>query len=269
MFFLVLDARRNKDDRERDEASARIAASDDKLRQAIAEAEATNDKDLKKFFWHWAARLALEAKKYQMAVDLQMKVEPEDNRDTFDINAFLIYHVIPQAIEGKNLEAAEYGIKHITDDEGKAEGLFLIAESYLDADDKQQAFDTLERALKLLDKGEISADKVNTIFGNLSTAIAIDKLKGFETASLAIKIANHLPTPTAEDKIGTPSRQKYLENILMPVAWRLIPAFKALAKSDVGFASTTAEEIRSKDWKLLAQVFVEIERKYPMPAKTK
>ena len=266
---LVLDARLNKDNREREEAYARIEASDDKLGQVIAEAEGTNDKDLKESFWNWAAKMALDGKKYRMAVDLMMKIEPDEKGVVPNGNGFLIYKVIPKAMKGKDVEAAEYAIKRISDDEGKADGLLTIAAEYLATNDKLQAFDSLERALKLLDKGDSNADKVNAILVNIPTAIAIDKSKGFETASLAIKIANHLPSPTAEDKIGTPSRQKYLQNVLMRVAWSLIPAFKALAKSDVGFASSTAEEIRLKDWKLLAQVFVETERKYPMPPKIK
>ncbi|CAN5388329.1 hypothetical protein BH10ACI2_BH10ACI2_19240 [soil metagenome] len=263
--FVVLDARLNKNNRESEEAYARIEASDDKLRQVIAEAEATNDKDLKESFWDWAARLALEAKKFRMAVDLMMKVGPHDKAAAYNSNAFLIYHVIPQAIKGNDIEAAEYAIKNISSDDGKADGLFVIAKAYVDANDKQQAFEMLERALKLVEKGDADPDKVNAILVNLPTAIAIDKTKGFETASLAIKIANHLPTPTVDDKVGSASRQKYLGNVLMRVAWALIPAFKVLAKADPGFASATADEFRLKDWKLLAQAVVETERKYPMP----
>lgn len=266
---VVLDTRLNKNDYEREEANARIEASDDKLQQVIAEAEATNDKDLKESFWNWAANLALDGKKYRMAVDLMMRVEPDDKGGVFNNNAFLIYHVIPRAMKGKDPEAAEYAIKRISDDEGRADGLLAIAKEYLAANDKLQAFDSLERALKLLEKGDNSPDKVNAVLVSLPTAIAIEKSKGFETASLAIKFANHLPQPTVDDKIGSPSRQKYLVSVRMRVAWALVPAFKVLAKSDVGFAASTAEEIQLKDWKLLAQVIVETERKYPMPKEQK
>src|SRR5260221_2427324 len=120
--FVVLDTRLNKNDREREEAYARIEASDDKLQQVIAEAESTNDKDLKESFWNWAAKLAVSGKKYRMAVDLIMKVEPDEKGVILGGNGFLIYLVIPQAIKDKDFDAAEYALKRVSEDEEKAEG---------------------------------------------------------------------------------------------------------------------------------------------------
>src|SRR5206468_1049879 len=112
-------------------------------------------------------------------------------------------------------------------------GLLKIASRYMDLKDKPHALEYIEESLKLLQKGDASTTRVRIMLSSVPTALGIDKSKAFEVTSLAVRMANHLPTPGVEDKIGTPSRMKYIDEILMPNAFNLASAFELLARSDV------------------------------------
>ncbi len=263
--MLVLDSRLHKNDRESEEAYQRIDESKDKLQQAISEAEAAEGKAFESNMWLYASNLALEKKKFQMAVDCRLKVAPGIKQFVRDHDYFLLNSVLPAALKDKDFEASEYVIKRIDDDIRRSGGMLKIAARWLDLGDKAQAFEYLEGALKLLQKAEATTDVVRIMLSALPIAIGIEKSKGFETVSLAIKIANGLPTPTVDDRVGTVPRIKYVDGILLPNAFDLETAFKTLAKSDVGFSASTAQEIQLKSWKLVAEIVVETERKYPLP----
>lgn len=52
---------------------------------------------------------------------------------------------------------------------------------------------------------------------------------------------------------------------MLPTAFNLVGVFRLLAKNDIGVAAATAQEIQSKSWRLVADIIVETERKYPLP----
>lgn len=267
--FIVLDTRINKNNREREEAYARIEASDDKLQQIIAEAEATNDKKLKDSLWAWAARLALEKKKLKLAVDLAMNGEVNLDNIKDGRDRFICVDALEAILKERDFELAEYATKRIEVDTRRGVAMFKIAKALVDVKDHTQALEKLTDALKLFEKSDPSVDSVYHLIGAIPTALDIERSKGFDVAGQALKMANRLPTPNPEDKVGTPARSKYVGNVLLPIAFYFTDAFKALALSDVDLASSLVQDIQSKSWRLVAEIVVETERKYPMPPKTK
>ncbi len=265
--FLVLKARFEKSNRNTDDIFKRIEDAKDKLQQTILEAEATNDRSLKDELWHMASKLALEQKKFRLAVNCILKVAPKVSAFISGRDYILLNEVIPAALKENDFDGAEYAAERIVDEPRRSSGMLKAAAKYLELNNKPQAFESLEDALKLLQKGEADTNKLRVMFSAVQIALKFDKSKAFETASLAIRMANHLPTPNVDDKVGTASRMKYVDEILLPNAYNFDGAFKLLARSDVGFATATAQEIESKNWRLVADIAVEKERNYPLPPK--
>jgi hypothetical protein len=267
--FLVLDDRIHNNDKERDEALTRISESKDKLQQAISEAEAAEKKPFEDHLWLYASSLALEQKKLKIAVDCRLKVAPGDKGSVADHDYFLLNGVLTAALKENNFEVADYVINRIEDGRRRSNGILKIAARWLELGEKAQAFENLEVALRLLQKGDASTEGIRVVLSALPTAIGIEKSKAFETVSTALRMANRLPTPAVDDKLGTQSRKEYVDEILLPTAFSLEAAFKIIAKSDAEFAASTSEEVVSKSWRLVADIVVETERKYPLPIEIK
>jgi hypothetical protein len=99
--------------------------------------------------------------------------------------------------------------------------------------------------------------------------MTIEKANAFDSASSAVRKLNRLPAPSVDDKLETMSRVRYVDGILVPNAFNLINAFRILAKSDVAFSASIAQEIQSKSWRLATDVVIETERIYPLPEQSK
>ncbi len=267
--YIVLDTRLNKDNREREEALARIEASDDKLEQIIQEAEATNDKKLKDWLWWRAATLALEKKKLKLAVDLAMKGDVHLAGIANGRDQFLFVDALPMILKEKDFDLADYTIKRINDDSRRGAAMISTATALVEAKDNTRAYELIMAAMKLFENTEYDTDKVYYAFRALPAALKIEKSTGFDVAGRTVKIINNLPTPNAEDRIGTPARAKYVRLTLTRVANLLQDAFQKLAKTDVNLAAGLVPDIQSKNWRLVAEIVVETERKYPMPPKIK
>ena len=131
------------------------------------------------------------------------------------------------------------------------------------------SFEKLQTALKLVEKGGADADRVRYILNAIPIALKIDRSTGFDVAGRAVNLANHLPTPSVDEKIGTPARLKYVDWTLLPTSFSILRTFKLLAATDVAFATSAADDIKSKNYRMIAEIVVETERKYPMPPKIK
>ena len=267
--YIVLDTRLNKDKREQEEAYARIEAAEDKLEQVIAEAEAANDPKLKDWFWGWAARLAIEKKKLKLAVDLIMKADVHQGGVHNGRDQFLFVDALPAILKEKDFDLADYTIKQIGEDSRRGAAMVKTATALVEAKDNTRAFELIMAAMKLFENTELDMDKVYYAFQALPAALKIERSTGFDLAGRTLKLINKLSTPNAGDRIGTPARSKYIDHTLMPVAGLLQDAFQKLAKTDVNLAAGLVSDIQSKNWRLVAEIVVETERKYPMPPKTK
>ena len=259
--YATLDSKSSKAEREKDEVFKRIAESEDKLQQTIAEAEATENKALKGDLWMSAARIALEQKKFQIAVDSIMKVDFDFEGFKIERTRFLRDDVLDSALRENDFEAANYAIKQIEDLNERGRGILKVSARFVELKDNPQAFEKLDEALKVINKSEDSPTKVRIILSAVPIAVKIDKAKAFEITSSAIKVVNHLPTPDIDSKIGTDLRKKYVEQVLLTTSFNLVSAFKILSKEDVNFAFPMTQEIQQKQWKLAAQIVTETDKK--------
>lgn len=267
--YSTLDSRVSRYEKLTEEVYRRINESDDKLQQTIAEAENPDNKHLKNELWTKAAELALQEKKFQLAVDLIFKNDSSSEISQSIKNQFLVEDVLSAALKERDFESAEYIIKNIEDLNERARGILEIASSFVELGNNSQAFEKVEEALKVLEKAENTSAKVRIMLSAVPIALKIDKNRAFGIASSAIKVINRLPTPNPEDKTGTDSRKQYVEKVLSPNAFNVVSAFRLLAKEDVEFAYPTSQEIQQRDLRLAAQIIAETEKKYPLPETTK
>ena len=263
--YAVLDGKLAKINRERDEVRERIELSDDKLRQTILEAEATENKALESDLWLSAAHLAVQQRKFRLAVDsiLKFRLDVESAKSYRDY--FLLNNILPASLKVSDFEASNYLIARVDDRNERGGGIFKIVSRHVELNDLSQAYSQLEDGLKVFDKAENSPAKIRILLSGVPIAFNIEKPKAYEIASLAIKTANRIPTPDLDDKLGTSSRIKYVDSVLIPTSFNIVNAFKILAKNDVGFATATAQEIESKSWRLAVEIVIETERKYLLP----
>jgi hypothetical protein len=266
--YATLNSKSSKEDREKEAVYKRIDDSEDKLAQTIAEAEATENKALKGDLWMSAGRLALEQKKFQVAVDSILKIESDDEVFKTWRTQFLIDDVLDSASKENDFEAANYAIKQVADLNERGRGILKMSARFVELKDKPQAFEKLDEALKVIEKSEDSSTKVRILFSAVPIAVKIDKAKAFDIASSAIKVVNHLPTPDIDSKIGTDSRKKYVSEVLMTTSFNIVSAFKILSKEDVSFAFPITQEIQQKQWKLAAQIIAETEKNYAYTPET-
>lgn len=260
--YTTLESKYSQANTEELEIYKRIEESDNKLEQTIIEAEATDDKEMKRGLWTNAAKLALKEKKFRLAVDCITKRESDSDFDRGYKTQILTTDILPAALEEKDFEAAEYVVKNVEDSIGKGFALLEISFAYSKTDDKTTALEKLNEALRVLDKAENDIHKVRTMLSAARLATKIENANAFEIADSAIKVINRLPTPNTEDKLETKSRTKHFEEILHPTANNIANTFKVLAEKDVDFAFPIAQAIQRKDLRLIAEIVVEMNKKY-------
>lgn len=262
--FSTLDSKLANENREKEEAYRRIRESKDKLQQTIVEAEAAENEALKEEFWRKAADIALQRKKTRLAVDLIMKIESDGELFQEWRNQFLKDEILSVGLKEKDFESAEYVIRHLQIPKERGDALLKVASKYLELKATQESSEKLDEALKAVEKAEAEVSKIEIMFRAVPIAIKLDKLKAFEIANSAVNIANKIPTPTLDDKLGTEGRKKYVSGILFPIAAGFSQAFEVLAETDTILADTLVSGIRLKEWRLAVQIAVEKHRKYPI-----
>lgn len=263
--MLAMEGRITSANRDRNDAFRRIDESYNKLNQAISEAETAKSRSLSDVLWLHAFHLAVKEKKYRIAADSILKFGAGSDGSVLIRDNMLLNTLLPTMLNAKDLESIGYVLERIENVQNRGTGMLKIASKQIDLGDKVQAFESLEQALGLLSKVDVSADVVRISLSAVAIAMRIEKSNAFSTASSVIKMVNHLPTPSVDDKVGSPSRVKYTDTILLPTAFNLRSAFQVLARSDVDFAASIAQEIQQKYWRIVAGIVVETERKYELP----
>lgn len=209
--YSALDGNASKAEKEVDEVKQRIASSNDRLGQTIIEAKAAESKALEDELWLSASQIALKQKKFQVSVDciLNFRTENESARPYRDY--FLLNEVLPAALKDSAFDAAKYSVERIQDRNERGSGLLKIATRYLDLNDRAEAFVWLENALKMFENSENTSTKVRMLLSAVPLGFKLDQPRATEISSVAIKVANRLPTPGLDDKVGTASRLKYVD----------------------------------------------------------
>ena len=259
--FLTLNSKNAEGNKEESEIYERIRNSKDKLQQIISEAGDVENKILKEKLWTKAARMALSEKKFQLAVNCIEKIESVSTIFNAWRNQFLIDDVLPAILESKDFDSADYLVKRIEDLGERGRALLLVASKHVELKDALTAQNKIDEAISLFEKLENDTYKMKLTLSAVNNALKVNKNQAFDIVNSAIKIINNLPSPTSDEKIGTESRKKYVNNISLEVSSSLGIAFDLLAKTDNVLADSYASSIQRREWRLSAQISIEMQRK--------
>ena len=263
---ITLEGRESKGQKERREVFKRIEQSENKLEQTIIEAKATERKSLKSGLWQSAAKLAIKEKKFRLAVDCIKKFEFTHPDPKFNHNyqvQFLTTDILPEVLKEKRFEDADFVVKNTPDLNVKAVGLNQIANAYLKQKDQVLALEKINEAISILKKAENDIHKVRNLFSASRLATRIENANPFEIADEAIENINRLPLPDPKDQDDKKLHQQYIATVLLPNAFNIFVTFRNLAFKSHEFAYPTAKKIQRRDLQLIAEIAVEMEKKYP------
>lgn len=244
--------------REREDVNDRISQSKDKLEQTISEAEKTDDKNLKNGLFESAAWLALEKKKFRLAVDCLEKVETDDKNSSLLHDQFLDDDVTGAALKEKDLDSAEYAVAHIKSKLRSALAALQIVKFHYENKGTLNAQLTLNESIKKIQATDNNAQKVRGLSNILSVAFIVDKEELFDIAQSVVKTVNSLPSPNDNEKPESELRKKYVNDVEMTVAWNIFSAFQTLAEYDSAFAGNITSNFTKHEYRLISSVAAEI-----------
>lgn len=248
----------SKVSREREDVEERLAKSDDRLRDTISEAEKTDDKGLSNDLWTEAAQLALQKKKFQLAIDCLEKVEAKDSGFILWHDQFLDDDVTKSALEDDDLDSAKLAVSKIKSEMRMAVALLQIARYYQKNNDSPQAQATLSESLKKINSLEDNPQKLRGLSQIFYAAESIDTSRRYEIVKTIVKTINKIPTPKLELKPESEEQVKYVKEIQMVIAENVLPLFETLAKKDAAYARSLALDLSQRNYRTIAQFGVEI-----------
>ena len=243
--------------KEREDINDRIDQSEDELKQTISEAEKTNNKQLKNGLWQQAAQLALEKKKFQLAVDCLEKVEADDEHFSLWHDQFL-GDVTESSLKEKDLDSAEYAAAHIKSKLHSGLATLQIVKFHYKNKDTLNTQLTLNESLKKIRAADNDAQQVRGLSNALGVAFVVDKVSVFEIIQSIIKTVNSLSPPNEDEKPDSELRKKYVNDVEMVIAWNLFPVFQKLAKHDSVLARNITSNFNERQYRLISSVAAEI-----------
>ena len=254
------------------EADDRIEASSDKLETAIAEAEAAKSSLVRDYLWTRASQMAIQKRYYRKAVDLLMKASPDmsilstpKRRDEY-----ILAMVVRDAMQKQDWDSATYAISNIKDDVERAKAMMEVGSNWgrLDKDPLNPSGALVAEGLDLIEKATPDpycicqvAEAVRSLsFPTLKTR------EGYPAQTeRAVRIVNRIPTTAADAKAGTPERAEFVRKTLFGALGCITMLFRPLMDSAPRPDAALANQINVKEWRLAANITIEMARKYPMP----
>jgi hypothetical protein len=229
----------------RDEAAKRIEQSGDPLGQMVIEAEATKDASYRERLLTDAAQLAFRKGRLQLALDLAMKVESDEKE-------FLLWRdqffdgVLDRALKDGDLGIADKAVSLTASPLARATGMQKLALHFHRADDPVRAGQRLAESIKLIESAPQGPEKATAMFKTVPLSIRVDGQGALALARKAVKAINELPRPRAESEPGSEAHELYVSKTVIPLAWFIIPVFRALAEADEQGALAAADAINSR-----------------------
>ncbi|HZH32369.1 MAG TPA: hypothetical protein VEY11_16510 [Pyrinomonadaceae bacterium] len=240
--------------RERETPDDNIRRSSDPLEQMISEAEGAKDERLRREYLSRAAQRALDSDRLMLAVEMIMKIRTEGERD----EQYFVPHrdqflseVVRKAVAKKDYDMASKAVSNLRDPLRRALGLQWVASSYHETGDVVRAREMLHDATKLAESADDDSRKVVALLQLAALYVRIDETRVLPTTQSAVKIINALPSPKPEEKSGAESRHKHVE-MLMQLAYVLLPTFQRLSRQDEAGTFALAESIRRADLRAAA-----------------
>jgi tetratricopeptide (TPR) repeat protein len=246
------------------EREKRIDESPNELNALISEAEQTENKFEKNYFYGRAAQLALKLEKFIVAVDLAEKTlegeMPKGIPDTFreGWHDQFLKEVISKALKKDAVDSVKYATKKMVDKLSMSEALRQTAVYYSEKQDKTAAIDAFDEALKITINTELKGLKIHTLFNLIKAAQKVDNTLISEAATATAKAINTYPSLAVEDKPGTENYAKYVD-FVMGTNWNLLPVIGELAKENKNEAVYFIDLINKKEVKIIGDFAVSVE----------
>lgn len=244
--------------KERAEINKRINESKDKLNQTVSEAEKAEVKLLKNDLWEQAAALALEEKKFSLAVDYLEKVESSDENFLLRHDQFLDDEVTKSALKEMDVASAEYAVRNIKSKLRSGLADLQIVKFYHVNKDTMNAQLALNNSIKKIQSAENDAQKIRGLSNALNAAFSIDKDSLFNIAETIVKIVNSIPVPSLDEKEENESRKQYVNDVQMVVAWNILASFRVLARHNSEFARSLTSSFTQHEYRAASLLGVEI-----------
>lgn len=245
-----------------DETHRRIDTSVDKIKQAILEADSVSDNWTKYQLLSRAMTHAAQVKQFARAVEIaesaRKYVEPSSTVVDWD----LWMRVLPRALDHRDLDAANLIISGIKSDVQKAGALADLARLHARANRKDEAVKLVRQAYTLLEKNSSAAVPTSVIFHLVDPAFLVESGEGFDAARRSIALANRLPEPKPEERIGGSGYQTYADHVLMPLGISIGATFRWIASNDISLAAVREQDLKHRSWRLLARIAIEQKRRH-------
>jgi hypothetical protein len=239
---------------ESENAQNNIKSSSDPLDQMITEAEAAKDESLKRSLLAEAAQKALDKDKLKLAVDLIMKIKPQDKTDEENFISYrdqFLGDVVRKAISKKEYDALAYAAANIRDPLQHSSALQRLALAFYEAQDLGRAREIVDEAYKLIESANDDARKAASLLNLATFFLKIDELRVLPTTQASIKIINSLPSPKQEEKAGGELRRQYVQTLLQ-ISYNLVPVFQRLAQKDEAGTLALANRLQRPELKAAA-----------------
>lgn len=236
---------------ERLAANKRVSESADPLAQSLAEADATNSQSLRDELLTNAARLALERGQTRTAVELVDGLRGRNADKDLWCDQF-IGGAVSSALDKRNVGDARYAALYIRAVAIRSAALQQIALNLQKSGDAASARETLKSALKLVESSDDTVCKATALLDLSETFMKMNEEMAGGVMSAAVKTINRWGT-MMQDTSDADARLRNAEDA-MKLAYRLGPAFQALAALDEFMALALAKEIRPQGLRLVAML---------------
>lgn len=232
------------------ELEERARLSQDPLEFWKAEAERPENRDIRNDLLCVAAQLALGEKQLKGAVDLiaKLSIRGHDGPLALWHDQFL-GEVVGVALKEKDAETANLAAAEILAPLKRAAALQRVAVYHLEANDLIKTRQELGDAIKLIDSAEDNAAKAIAYLNLSAVYLKADSLKVPEVLKSAVRVVNGLRRPDVSD---SRAREAYVDNLSF-IAYNVIPAFQAVARSNDSEALLILDKIDLREIKASAE----------------
>lgn len=254
----------------REEADDRIESADDKLARAITEAESASDGNLKDYLWYRAAIIASPRQKSdrKQAVDLLMKAGPTlGTPGKPDLRDQTLRTIASRGGSYQDFEGARYALDRIENDNIRIEALLYYLDDYgrMNSKDRPKTAAQVDDAIKQLEERSAVSRGMICPIGNLRALMT--GLTGYtsirDLTARTVRIMNKIPLDGSDGKPGSPERTQFFytsRDMIACAAYNFRPVWDG---SQVPPAEL-AGQIKTKEWRIAAQIEAEKHRKYPI-----
>jgi hypothetical protein len=237
---------------EREQVETRIRSSDDPLQATISEAKSASDVGLKDELFSQAAQSALKEAKLQLAFESATSVSSEGKhqqwRDQF------LEELVKAAINKRDSEFAAVVIPKIEDPYHRAAALQVLSLYFLDSKNATKAREAFSEELKTIDAADDKTRKAVAFLRSLALFIKLSDGPLSNFTDPAVKYINSIPI--LDDKSDRAAKTKYVSEVIMPLAWELLPEFEVLSQHDESTALAVIDQIQNRELRLVARLGV-------------